>query len=95
MTFRFLTLNKSVIENAEKRVKTSLWNSYFLLFIDEVDSSEEGEVEVKLPDSTNTHPPLRKADSEELLRQEFDKSKLQNNFCYLILFLRRTRKLGA
>ena len=66
----------------------------FLLFIDEVDSSEEGEVEVKLPDSTNTHPPLRRADSEELLRQEFDKSKLENNFSCLNLFFFRQERLS-
>ena len=46
------------------------------LFIDYTSPSEDGEVEEGKPEATVTHQPLRKADSHEELRQQFEGGKM-------------------
>ena len=43
---------------------------------EEEEKEEEEEEEEEKPAAANTHPPLRRADSEELLREQFNKGKI-------------------
>ena len=46
---------------------------------EEEEEEEEEAAEEEKPDAANTHPPLRRADSEELLREQFN-TKVNNCF---------------
>ena len=43
---------------------------------EEEEKEDEEEEEEEKPAAANTHPPLRRADSEELLREQFNKGKI-------------------
>lgn len=67
--------NKKIVKGQRKN---SLKTLVFFCFIAPDNRSEEDEE--KESDSSGVHPPLRRADSEELLREQFNKGKQKNSY---------------
>lgn len=70
--------NKKIMKGKRKN---SLKTLVFFCFIAPDNRSEEDEEdEEKESDSSGVHPPLRRADSEELLRDQFNKGKQKSSY---------------